>query len=89
MTATKTQHSPGPWALKEANATIPIVDADGRTVASVRYGDRDYSDARLIAAAPDLLSALNFVRKFTLLRPEGLPPQLKAAVLEAIATATA
>ena len=51
-------HTPGPWSLAEAAQTIPIKGANGKTVASVRYGPTDLDDARLIAAAPDLLTAL-------------------------------
>lgn len=50
-------HTPGPWTLAEATATIPIKGANGKTVASVRYGPTDLDDARLIAAAPELLAA--------------------------------
>ncbi len=52
------EHTPGPWTLAEANSTIPIKGANGRTVASVKYGETDLPDALLIAAAPDMLAAL-------------------------------
>ena len=55
---TKSNHTPGPWCKAEANTTIPIKAANGKTVASVRYGENDDSDANLIAAAPELLAAL-------------------------------
>ena len=58
---TTATHTPGPWVLAEATKTIPIRGANGKTVASVRYGETDLYDARLIAAAPDLLAALQGV----------------------------
>lgn len=53
------KHTPGPWSLAEADSTIPIRDAEGHTVASIRYRERDFSDACLIAAAPDMYEALS------------------------------
>lgn len=52
-------HTPGPWAHKEQE----IFAADGTCICYVRYngeeGDPESQDtARLIAAAPDLLEAL-------------------------------
>ena len=56
-------HTPGPWHKVEADTTIPIKAANGKTVASVRYSDNDDNDANLIAAAPDLLAALEAIMK--------------------------
>ena len=56
--------SPAPWTLAEATASIPIKSADGRTVASVRYGETDLPDARLIASAPTLLETLQRVAAY-------------------------
>ena len=59
--APKTEHTPGPWkAQDESNYSAPIIEGDGRPVAEV-YGDgleQRKANARLIAAAPDLLEAL-------------------------------
>ncbi len=65
------KHTPGPWVVGEPNkgpvaGTVPVHTADymesyraGQLVCSV-YGTAAFSDAnaRLIAAAPDLLDAL-------------------------------
>ena len=58
------QHTPGPWRVSLTDDTV-VVDATGHEVAAI---DGDYNDpdtwplmeanARVIAAAPDLLSAL-------------------------------
>jgi len=63
-----THHTPGPWIVCDGNDLDPfVVMEDGQRVpdrgaiASVVYGDRHLSEAtenaRLIAAAPDLLEA--------------------------------
>ncbi len=50
------KHTPGPWVW-EASAGM-IVDAEGRIVIDVDPGmSCEEADARLIAAAPDLLAA--------------------------------
>ncbi len=65
------KHTPGPWVVGEPNkgpvaGTVPVHTADymesyraGQLVCSV-YGTAAFSDAnaRLIAAAPDMLAAL-------------------------------
>jgi len=64
-----TQHTPGPWKVKQSQgATLrlfggPQIQAGRRTVAwpefpSVDENDISEANARLIAAAPDLLAAL-------------------------------
>ena len=59
------QHTPGPWIQQtnEAGTQIRITDSatEGRCVSTVRvFGDagNTRANARLIAAAPDLLAAL-------------------------------
>lgn len=58
-------HTPGPWRVGDAGATVfgPRTDAPSpRTVARITAkpcaSDEDRANARLIAAAPDLLEAL-------------------------------
>ena len=61
---TNTQHTPGPWTYKR-DYTRPdaiggdyfydICDADGKPLNIVVFGE---ANARLIAAAPDMLEAL-------------------------------
>lgn len=74
QTSTTAQHTPGPWRVEDREPCLVIVpiwdtelDTDyfmGRHIATVRHGyiggDMGYSgaNARLIAAAPDLLDAL-------------------------------
>lgn len=52
------KHTPGPWKV----AAIPgaVIAVDNTTIAKVFYGERSVCDAnaRLIAAAPELLEAL-------------------------------
>jgi hypothetical protein len=60
---TKRTHTSGPW-LHSAMAAGTIVDTKNRTVANCGHSEHpfvsaeNYENARLIAAAPDLLSAL-------------------------------
>jgi hypothetical protein len=49
-------HTPGPWRVEKEGSNV-IRDAEGGTVAHA-YGIRNDMDARLIAAAPELLGAL-------------------------------
>lgn len=56
-------HTPGPWASKLTSKThnqyaVYKEDGDGRDIATVRTGKLD---AQLIAAAPDLLYALDCI----------------------------
>lgn len=56
-------HSPGPWrvvptAPDDALSCIPVAKRDGEVVADVEPLDDADDNARLIAAAPELLEAL-------------------------------
>lgn len=63
---TKAKNTPGPWIVKQTSSGNPFVyeGATGKTVAGValvkKDCDREESEAnaRLIAAAPELLAAL-------------------------------
>lgn len=82
-------HTPGPWKLKRSGA---ISDADGELVATTGYrvrvgSDEDDANARLIAAAPELLALLT-----ELIDIEGPQPghiewanKVKAAIAKATA----
>ena len=69
-----TQHSPGPWAQAPLSA-VEILGPDETMIATSRYGmngisrEQAVANARLIAAAPELLAALQelnrAVRQFT------------------------
>ena len=59
------QHTPGPWHVDLYDAT-GVDDVDGYRIAITGFGedDTDQANARLIAAAPDMLAALReLVRK--------------------------
>tara|TARA_Y100000114_G_scaffold140569_1_gene145558 strand:+ start:5340 stop:5732 length:393 start_codon:yes stop_codon:yes gene_type:complete len=72
----ETTHTPGPWAVDELTLSLkklPMVDicARGRTVCELtHHRDPEASrvtqdaDARLIAAAPELLHALKWAAEF-------------------------
>ena len=55
-----TKHTPGPWkTLKTFGGVTIILDPDDKSVAYLRGYKHPYkANARLIAAAPDLLGAL-------------------------------
>jgi len=87
-------HTPGPWTLATAHdaRVILVNDRNGNAVGELVYSDtRNPADARLIAAAPDLLAALRtMMREYECLRyeqPERWPEAAKAA-RAAIARAT-
>jgi len=65
----KTKHTPGPWIIEKLNfhpvVKIPssgkVYDGDGMMVCVMGAQDKDHhghANAKLIAAAPDLLEAL-------------------------------
>lgn len=57
----ETKHTPGPWTILGADyaegAHVSIVPPNAAQVASVKKFDNWQANARLIAAAPDLLAA--------------------------------
>ena len=64
---TNAKHTPGPWAVDENDHQWITADCDGLIVAEIPYGEGEETDrhheindanARLIAAAPELLEAL-------------------------------
>jgi hypothetical protein len=60
----ETKHTPGPWRIDEAfkGGRVAIRAGDAETVAFFNplrdFNATDHANARLIAAAPDLLAAL-------------------------------
>jgi len=50
-----TQHTPGPWYVDFESATATVRDHKNKSIARCYQGD---DDARLIAAAPNLLAEL-------------------------------
>lgn len=85
------KHTPGPWVTSATDDTV-VIDATGREVAAI---DGDYNDpdtwpqmeanARLIAAAPDLLLALREARDALNGAPNtvGLHSQINSAIAKA------
>lgn len=53
-------HTPGPWVIGKQDHDVVMVDTTSGTAICDVYGDSDDrpANARLIAAAPDLLEAL-------------------------------
>ena len=101
-----TQHTPGPWHVCNGASHL-IADSHFMTVAEARQivsgnlhtGKTEYvpghkmqeANARLIAAAPDLLAALQFVDKWFAMRStkgDDAPSQIVDSVANAIAKAT-
>ena len=95
-----TTHTPGPWTLGDEDNPLVFSPAAGAYVAQVlayTYGDIGTlragvdADARLIAAAPDLLAALRLCHRF-INGGHGLYPGLHheayVAARDAIARAT-
>jgi hypothetical protein len=59
----KTEHTPAPWTIQhgETRRVYLINDRAGHAIGEIVYTDtRNPSDAQLIAAAPDLLEALQW-----------------------------
>jgi hypothetical protein len=86
-----TEHTPGPWTLDTCwNGWMLL--ANGRDVTTEPF-DCEYADARLIAAAPDLLATLQALhachRGFSSSPDWGaLDDEARAAAESAIAKAT-
>ena len=64
----ESKHTPGPWTQGWSKSGIDCVWLDGKTEPEIGMGDDDEwidcgteANARLIAAAPDLLNALEAV----------------------------
>lgn len=102
-----TKHTPGPWVTFPADVGSvacpvgtrvlkyghhPIADAFFGYQQGMPSYDEAKANARLIAAAPDLLEALTFARKFHAMKCEkgdsGFPAQLVETIDDAIAKAT-
>jgi hypothetical protein len=64
MTTNETKHTPGPWKVAghgNGKQELPIYGPSGE-IACIR-GEAHLADARLIAAAPELLAALQYVSR--------------------------
>lgn len=60
-----TTHTKGPWTAygSEKTTHTGVKGADGKAICHMVAGEHDWNNARLIAAAPDLLEALEQGRK--------------------------
>lgn len=81
----RTEHTPGPWEVSRLSDDT-ILAGPAKTlvayVATVGMGDDVGPNARLVAAAPDLLAALKLAWEHG-----DLPPHIRAAMSAAIAKA--
>ena len=84
------KHSPAPWTLKIDRGAnrASIFAANGLRVISLpSAADRPYeqkeADARLIAAAPDLLAALELAMRGGFASPESVEQVMRAAITKA------
>jgi len=92
----ETQYTPGPWNVKRTNGNMKgwrVDDSIGGVdiTGEIRANDGGYSDeakanARLIAAAPDLLDACKDALA-TLNQHEGIPSETSDRLASAIAKA--
>jgi hypothetical protein len=89
-----TQHTPGPWAVKhhEDTDTYSIIVAGRQwnswTVAALGHSKEDEANARLIAAAPDLLAvcqeleeSVEYWSEYDV--PLGIVDRIRAAIAKA------
>lgn len=86
-----TKHTPGPWTMSGANTVHGpdcIVAFVGTADEEVRRfsGERQNADARLIAAAPDLLAALELLLPY--LEDCRMDKEARAAIRKAKGEAT-
>lgn len=84
MTNTTSAHTPGPWNVSEPTGAYIQSPAGG--IAALTYGARE-ADARLIAAAPDLLAALTAL-VWQMDRMDDLPDEIEQMLAEARAAIT-
>jgi len=79
------KHTPGPW--ESGNGTTSIYGSDGKEVARrIWHGpqddERSLANARLIAAAPELLAALQYLCEVSHTDPRGFDAA-RAAIAKA------
>ena len=60
------KHTPGPWTIRESATHVTVVGADNETIFhDDKRIPRVMSDARLVAAAPELFTALEKILHVT------------------------
>lgn len=55
------QHTPGPWREFRDNDSHDVIAPDGTHIAGMEPGPQQDGNARIIAAAPDMLAALEHI----------------------------
>lgn len=91
-----TKHTPGPWEVHGPHDAPWVQSTNGPNGRSVDIVPRTMADARLIAAAPDMLAALRNAQTVLDDLANGWPlselhmpmPTLREAIQDAIAKAT-
>lgn len=88
------QHTPGPWAIESGGLNRYVVEeSTGNVLASLNYPshrdiDNERANARLIAAAPELLQALELA-KATIERLHRHAPNSAKGTLDVVSSAIA
>ena len=93
---TETTHTPGPWKMGRTDLASYTTNDNTGECERVMYvyrdqgqdriaifGDNVVEDARLIAAAPELLAALEAIVAYDCRLGAGLLPQARAAIAKA------
>ena len=82
-------HTPGPWRVHTEGDKVGILTGSNTEHLATCYGFRKASNARLVAAAPDLLAALNEMLESSE-RPHGQQwlSNVRAHAIAAISAAT-
>lgn len=67
-----TPHTPGPWQIRRYDARQSVIIPDPETGQTIAMVGLNLEDARLIAAAPDMLEALEAYMNAA--NPQGASP---------------
>jgi hypothetical protein len=82
----KPEHTPGPWRIGKSGVTVIFNNDQGFTVPPVPDNDNwseAEANARLIAAAPDLLAALELINAALPTSEKAWPIYMNDAILAA------
>ena len=82
--ADRTPHTPGPWRVDRRPVTVAVRDSAGNYITeNVRAVPNQEANARLIAAAPDLLAACKAAQRALIVGDVDALPLIDAAVVNA------
>ena len=88
----ETKHTPGPWQKKRNISSVAVLDNSGGLVARLPATEWDIEkqddNARLIAAAPELLEVLRYIEGVALANEPRDLPTIAAKARAAIDKAT-